>query len=110
MCKAQGEAGAGSTPTTARDLLPTNVVPRHYHVTLETNFEEFTFDGTVVIDVDVAEESTSIKLNTLELELHKTSVSCDGADIRYVKQGYRHGYKSVRRCEDLTKLAMQCQL
>ncbi|KAH8176420.1 peptidase family m1 domain-containing protein [Sarocladium implicatum] len=81
MCKAQGEAGAGSTPTTARDLLPTNVVPRHYHVTLETNFEEFTFDGTVVIDVDVAEESTSIKLNTLELELHKTSVSCDGADI-----------------------------
>lgn len=67
----------------ARDLLPANVVPRHYHVTLETNFDKFTFDGTVVIDLDVAEDSNSIKLHTLELDLHKTTVSCDGTEIRY---------------------------
>lgn len=69
--------------TVARDLLPANVVPRHYHVTLETNFDKFTFDGTVVIDLDVEEDSNSIKLHTLELDLHKTTVSCDGAEVRY---------------------------
>lgn len=33
-----------------REILPANVKPIHYHLTLEPDFEKFTFDGTVVIE------------------------------------------------------------
>ena len=59
-------------------MLPTNVVPKHYDVTIEVDFEKFTFDGTVIIDLDVAKDSTSISLNTVELDIHTTEVHADG--------------------------------
>jgi len=38
------------TSTTAgREILPTNVIPTNYDLTLEPNFSDFTFDGTVTI-------------------------------------------------------------
>ncbi|KYK54383.1 aminopeptidase 2 [Drechmeria coniospora] len=73
--------GAASGSTHGRELLPANVVPRHYHVTLEPDFEKLTFDGTVVIDVDVVEDSTSISVNTLELEIHSAKISSNGQTI-----------------------------
>lgn len=81
MAKAHAEA-AGSSAQSARDLLPTNVVPRHYHVTLEPDLEKFTFDGTVVVDLDAVEDSTTISFHTLELDLHSVSVSSNGKDLR----------------------------
>jgi aminopeptidase 2 len=54
-------------------------VPKHYDLTLEVDFEKFTFDGTVIIDLDVAKDSTSISLNTVDIEIHSTSVHADGA-------------------------------
>lgn len=67
-----------------REILPGNVVPIHYHVTLEPNFKTFTYEGTVVVDLDVVEDSTSISLNTLELELHSTKVISGDTVIRSV--------------------------
>lgn len=64
--------------TQGRVVLPTNVVPTHYDVTLEVDFDKFTFDGTVVIDLDVAKDSSSISLNTNEIDIHTTSVHADG--------------------------------
>ena len=61
-----------------RVVLPTNVVPRHYDVTLEVDFAKFIFKGTVIIDLEVAKDSTSISLNTLELDIHTTTVHADG--------------------------------
>jgi len=41
----------GSTDVTAhREVLPTNVKPLHYDLTLEPNFEKFTYEGKVVIE------------------------------------------------------------
>lgn len=54
MCRARrGEDGApGSMPVAAagREILPANVKPLHYDLTLEPNFEDFSFKGTVHIE------------------------------------------------------------
>ena len=88
MCRAQAMAagidqtGGGAAPgTQGRELLPTNVVPTHYHVTLEPDFEKLTFDGTVAIDLDVAENSSFVSLHTLELDIHSANISTDGQAV-----------------------------
>lgn len=83
MCRHNGATeGSGALNVTGRELLPTNVVPKHYDLTLEPDFTKLTYDGTVIIDVDVAEESKSISLNTLEIDIHSVKVSTDGKLIR----------------------------
>lgn len=62
-----------------RQVLPKNVKPLHYNLVLEPNFSDFTFHGTVDIDLEVLEDSTSIALNTNELDIHATSLVLDGA-------------------------------
>ncbi|KAG6363382.1 hypothetical protein INS49_008480 [Diaporthe citri] len=82
MCRHAGAPESSSSlKVNGRELLPTNVVPRHYDLTLEPNFTNLTFDGTVVVDLDVAEESKSISLHTLELDIHSVKVSSDGKVI-----------------------------
>lgn len=76
MCKTQASGGSHG-----RELLPANVVPRHYRLTLEPDFKKLTFDGTVVIDLDVAHESSSIAVNTFELDIHSASISCSGQTV-----------------------------
>ncbi|KAJ4396954.1 Aminopeptidase 2 mitochondrial [Gnomoniopsis smithogilvyi] len=79
MCRHAGALeSSSSTNVAGRELLPTNVVPKHYDLTLEPDFSKFTFDGTVVIDVDVAEDSKSISLHTLELDIHSAKISANG--------------------------------
>jgi aminopeptidase 2 len=74
---ADGEA----TNIHGRELLPANVIPRHYDLTLEPNLEKLTYDGTVVIDLDVADDSKSISLHTLDLKLHSAKVSSGGQTV-----------------------------
>jgi aminopeptidase 2 len=69
MCKmhaAEVEVAGGLDVTQGREILPANVIPRHYDLTLEPDFKTFKFKGTVTIDLDVAEDTTSVTLNTLE--------------------------------------------
>lgn len=62
-----------STPQ--REVLPTNVKPLRYGLTLEPLFETFKFDGDLTIDLDVVEASKSITLNTTEIEIHSAAVN-----------------------------------
>lgn len=64
-----------------RDVLPSNVIPRHYDLSFEPNFETFKYDGSCSIDLDVVEDSQTISLNTLKLDLKSTTISADGAVI-----------------------------
>jgi aminopeptidase 2 len=96
-----------------REVLPTNVKPLHYDLTLEPDFEKFTYEGKVVIEyvqpnsevtseilifstilttvanrlilwsfsLEVKEETTSISLNTLELDIHSTCIAIDGSEV-----------------------------
>lgn len=50
MCSSRRDEVSGSTNVQGREVLPTNVKPVHYDLTLEPNFEKFTYDGTVVIE------------------------------------------------------------
>jgi hypothetical protein len=45
-----GEEHGSATIAGAREVLPTNVKPMHYDLTLEPNFEDFTYEGKVVIE------------------------------------------------------------
>ena len=71
----------GSSTTHGREILPANVVPKHYDLTLEPDFKTFTYAGHVIIDLDVVEDTTSISLNTLELEIHSTKIISGGQTI-----------------------------
>ena len=51
MCKAHAEIeGGGMEVSKGRELLPTNVKPIHYDLTLEPDFEKFSYEGTVIIE------------------------------------------------------------
>ena len=55
MCRSAGLMGddgtaSGGAVAMNREVLPTNVKPLHYDVTLEPDFEKFTYSGTVVIE------------------------------------------------------------
>lgn len=49
MCSSRRDT-SGSTNVQGREVLPTNVKPQHYDLTLEPNFEKFTYEGTVTIE------------------------------------------------------------
>jgi aminopeptidase 2 len=89
MCKMHGHRG-GEAETGAvdiamgREILPANVIPKHYDLTFEPDFKKLTFKGTVTIDLDVVEDSTSISLNTLEIDIHNTKVLSGEQTIRSV--------------------------
>ena len=51
MYKGEADMTGTSTDINAhREVLPTNVKPLHYDLTLEPNFEKFTYEGTVAIE------------------------------------------------------------
>ncbi|PNP55420.1 hypothetical protein THARTR1_04250 [Trichoderma harzianum] len=82
MCRSRaGLEGSASAAVQGRELLPANVVPRHYHLTVEPDFEKLTYNGSVVIDLDVAETSNSISLHTLELDIHGAKLSSGGQAV-----------------------------
>ena len=51
MCKGNADMPGGSVDVDAhRQVLPKNVKPLHYDLTLEPNFESFKYEGKVVIE------------------------------------------------------------
>lgn len=50
MCRQTDIAGGSSNASHGREVLPNNVQPKHYDLTLEPNFENFTYEGTVIIE------------------------------------------------------------
>jgi aminopeptidase 2 len=51
MCKHFGAEGHSSIDITkGREVLPANVKPIHYDLTLEPDFANFTYQGTVTIE------------------------------------------------------------
>lgn len=88
MCRTI-EGGSGSIDITqGREVLPTNVKPLHYDVVLEPNFEDFTFNGTVAIDVEIKEASKEVSINSLEIDVKETKLEIDGKTLTPVSSTY----------------------
>ncbi|RDW81295.1 M1 family metallopeptidase [Aspergillus mulundensis] len=81
MCGSRRDQAAGTTNVPGREVLPTNVKPLHYDLTLEPNFETFKYEGTVVIDLQVNEDTTSIALNSTEIDIHTATISSNGSVV-----------------------------
>jgi aminopeptidase 2 len=78
MCRYASDNPGSVANSPGRIVLPTNLKPIHYDVTLEPDFEKFTFEGKVLIDLDVVKDSKTISLNTVDIKIHSTSVHADG--------------------------------
>ncbi|KAI0695406.1 peptidase family M1-domain-containing protein [Cerioporus squamosus] len=70
---------SASAPQAAQQdyRLPTDVKPVHYNVTVWTDLANSTFEGVVHIDVHVNKETSTLVLNTANLELGDVSLQSD---------------------------------
>ena len=76
MCRREAEAAdANMDISKGREVLPKNVKPLHYDIVLEPDLEKFTYSGEVTIDLDVVEDTSSISLNTIDLDIHETKIT-----------------------------------
>ncbi|KAF9557550.1 Aminopeptidase 2 mitochondrial [Mortierella alpina] len=80
---------------TGRVVLPTNVRPTHYDLTLTPDLAAFTFHGHVLINLDINTPTTAITLNANQLDIRsakltnlalKTESSQDATDITLEKK------------------------
>ena len=69
-------------PSADAVVLPDNVRPVHYQITLQPDMDNFTFDGLEVIDIDVREETTEIILNAADLRVPSAMLIKGGRWIR----------------------------
>lgn len=60
---------------TDREVLPTNVKPLHYDLTLEPLFDTFTFNGESIIDFAVNEKTDYITLNSWDIDIKKALIN-----------------------------------
>ena len=54
--------------------LPRTVIPRRYDLRMAPDLEKFTFQGTVVVQVEIAEPVTEFVLNAVDLQIEKATV------------------------------------
>ncbi len=57
--------------TMATSLLPTEVRPLKYRISLSPNLTAFTFAGEETVDIDVRQATSQIVLNAAELDIHE---------------------------------------
>ena len=70
----------------ARYRLPRSTIPRHYALTVEPDLDAGTFSGRQEIRVTVAEPTTEIVLNALDLDLEDASLTAaDGSLVEIAK-------------------------
>lgn len=69
--------------------LPTNVKPRHYDLTIRTDFERLKFGGLVNIHLDVVKETRSIQFHALKLKLGEARLflSLEEGDVVIKQRG-----------------------
>nr|CAI6561727.1 BFH_HP1_G0023700.mRNA.1.CDS.1 [Saccharomyces cerevisiae] len=64
-----------SANTMSREVLPNNVTPLHYDITLEPNLRAFTFEGSLKIDLQINDHSiNSVQINYLEIDFHSARI------------------------------------
>src|SRR5688500_15374138 len=65
-------------PNTVTSLLPADVRPVKYRISLAPDLEQFTFAGEEAIDVEVQQTTTQIVLNAADLDIHEAYLQRNG--------------------------------
>jgi aminopeptidase N len=68
-------ASTGLAGAANRVVLPTNVTPSHYDISVVTDATHLTFTGAVKIDVDVKQPAKTIELNAADMTFGHVSLS-----------------------------------
>mmetsp|Transcript_1550 Transcript_1550/g.3923 ORF Transcript_1550/g.3923 Transcript_1550/m.3923 type:complete len:885 (-) Transcript_1550:120-2774(-) len=66
-----------------RVLLPSDVLPEEYDLTLEPDLEQFTFDGVVKISCDVQVATDRVSVHAMDLVLSQASFTPSGSSTVY---------------------------
>ncbi|KEY70322.1 hypothetical protein S7711_06798 [Stachybotrys chartarum IBT 7711] len=76
-CSAHARA-ANPSKMTDREVLPDHVKPSHYVVSLrDLNFNDWSYKGTVTIDVEVVKPTKDIVINALELKIFSAKAAIE---------------------------------
>ena len=68
-------------PSADAVVLPTNVKPRKYCMTLQPDLESFTFKGEQTVDIEIVVPTARIQLNAAELEISEVTLRRNGTSI-----------------------------
>ena len=66
-------------PSADAVVLPANVKPSKYRMTLQPDLGTFTFKGEQTVDIEIVEPTARIKLNAAELEISRVSLVRNGS-------------------------------
>jgi aminopeptidase N len=81
LCVMAVAPASAATPRPEREVLPDNVVPVHYDLSLAPDAEALTFSGKVSITIKVTKSAASITLNASNLEFDHAALD-GGADAQ----------------------------
>ena len=68
-------------PSADAVVLPTNVKPRKYRMTLQPDLNSFTFSGEQTIEVDIRVPTARVMLNATELDISEVTLRRDGSSL-----------------------------
>ena len=66
-------------PSSEAIVLPANVKPRKYRMTLQPDLETFTFKGEQTVDIDIVVPTARITLNAAELDISRVVLRRNGS-------------------------------
>ena len=69
-------------PKTDAVILPDDVHPHEYDLTLTPNFDDFTFTGREVVRIDVLEPTMALVLNAAELTILSSKLTLEDGSVR----------------------------
>src|SRR3989344_34921 len=75
-------------------ILPKEVKPVRYNLELTPNFKDLTFNGNVVIDLDIIKDTKGIKLNAQDLDIIKAELR-QKENFKVVKINYNKKYQTA---------------
>ena len=79
-------------PSADAVILPDNVRPVHYDLTLTPNFDDFAFDGEVDVAVQMQPGTTEVVLNCAEIDIKSAAVSWTDTDGEHSQEASNISY------------------
>jgi len=94
FCTAALASQVEAAPASGRIVLPSNVLPIHYDISLQPDVAKLVFSGSVKITLDVKSPTDTIQFNAADLTLGKVSLS--GAPAPSLSYNQEHQIETLK--------------